>query len=175
MLIKRVQDVGIPSFMLFMKNKWWLTSRTTQNTTSKHKNFNIIPLIYREIDSFKTRFQLAKKQKIPIFHDVGIQNFEVIYKNKWWLISRTTQNTISKHKNFTIFPLSLRQIDVEKTRIQPAKTQEMTYFFMTLEFKILRLFMKKKWWLTFRTPQNTTSKNKNFNIFPLILRKIDAE
>jgi hypothetical protein len=24
---------------LFMKNKCWLTSRTTKNTTSKHKNF----------------------------------------------------------------------------------------------------------------------------------------
>jgi hypothetical protein len=31
-----------------------------------------------------------------------------------------------KHKNFTIFPLILRQIDAEKTHFQPAKTQKMT-------------------------------------------------
>jgi hypothetical protein len=37
-----------------MKNKWLLTSRTTQNPTSKHKNFTIIPLILREIEAEKT-------------------------------------------------------------------------------------------------------------------------
>jgi hypothetical protein len=96
-------------------------------------------------------------------------------KNKLWLTSRTTQNTSSKHKNFTIFPLILRERDAEKTRFQPSKTQKMTNFFMTLEFKSLRLFMKNKLWLTSRPTQNTTSKHKNFTIFPLILRERDAE
>jgi hypothetical protein len=40
---------------LFMKNKWCLSSRTTQNTTSKHKICNIFPLILREMDGDKTR------------------------------------------------------------------------------------------------------------------------
>jgi hypothetical protein len=31
-----------------------------------------------------------------------------------------------KHQNFTIFPLILRVIDVEKMHYQPAKTQKMT-------------------------------------------------
>jgi hypothetical protein len=96
-------------------------------------------------------------------------------KNKWWLTSRTTQNTTWKHKNFTIFPVTHREIDAEKRRFQPAKRQKMTNFFMTLEFKILRLFMKNKWWLTSRTTKNKTSKYKNFTIFPLILRVIDVE
>jgi hypothetical protein len=50
----------------------------------------------------------------------------------------------------------------------------MTTFFKTLEFKIMRLFMKNKWWLTSRTRQNTISKHRNCTIFPLILRETDA-
>jgi hypothetical protein len=96
-------------------------------------------------------------------------------KSKWWLTSRTTQNTISKHKNCTIFPLILRERDAQKTRFEPAKTQKMTSYFRTLEFKILRLFMMNKWWLTSRTIQNTTSKHKNCTIFPLIPRERDAD
>jgi hypothetical protein len=38
-----------------MKNNWWLTSRTTKNMTSKHKNCTIVPLILRERDADKTR------------------------------------------------------------------------------------------------------------------------
>jgi hypothetical protein len=49
-------------------------------------------------------------------------------KNVWWLISRTTQNTTSKHKNCTIFPLILKERDAENTRYQSAKTQKMTTF-----------------------------------------------
>jgi hypothetical protein len=68
---------------LFIKNKRWLTSRTTQNTTSKHKNFTIFPLIIGESDAEKKRFQPAKKQKITTFiREVGIQNFEVIYQEQ---------------------------------------------------------------------------------------------
>jgi hypothetical protein len=52
---------------LFMKNLWFLTSRTTQNTTSKPKNFTIFPLILRERDAEKTRFQAAKTQKMTNF------------------------------------------------------------------------------------------------------------
>jgi hypothetical protein len=37
---------------------------------------------------------------------------------------------------------------------------------MILGFKILRLFMMNKWWLTSRTNQNRTRNIKNFTIFP---------
>jgi hypothetical protein len=46
--------------------------------------------------------------------------------------------------------------------------------FRTLEFKILRFFMKNKWWLTSRKTQNTTYKHKNYTSFPLILRQTDG-
>jgi hypothetical protein len=55
----------------------------------------------------------------------------IFKKNKWWLTFRTKQNTNSNHKNFTIFPPILREIDAEKTCFQPAKTQEKTNFFMS--------------------------------------------
>jgi hypothetical protein len=178
------------SLRLFMKNKWWLTSRTTQNTISKHKNFTIFPLILRERDAEKTRFKAAKIQKManfswrwnskfwgylwrtiygshpeqhktrlrnikispnfllssekemlrkrvfrqrkrrkwPIFHDVRIQNFEVIY---WEQVMAHIQN-YTKYDietwNFHHFPLPLREIDDEKTRFQPAKKQKITNF-----------------------------------------------
>jgi hypothetical protein len=50
--------------------------------TWKHKNFNIFPLILREIDAEKTLFQPAKTQKMTNFSGHGIQNFEVIYEEK---------------------------------------------------------------------------------------------
>jgi hypothetical protein len=100
---------------LFMKNKWWLTSRATQNMTLKHKNFTIFHLILREINAEKTHFQSAKTQKMTINLEVGIQNLRLFLKNKWLLTSRTTQNMTLKHKNFTVFPLILREIDAEKT------------------------------------------------------------
>jgi hypothetical protein len=84
-------------------------------------------------------------------------------KIKWWHTSRTKQNTTLKHKNFTIFSLILREIDAEKTNFQPAKTQKMTNLFMNLEFKILRLLMKIKRWLTSRTTQ---TRLRNIKISP---------
>jgi hypothetical protein len=47
------------------------------------------------------------------------------------------------HKNSTIFPFILREIDAEETHFQPTKTQKMT---VTLEvgIKNFRLFMKNK-------------------------------
>jgi hypothetical protein len=129
--------------ILFMKKKWWITCRTTQNMTSKHKNFSIFLLILRERDAGKTRFQAAKTQKMTnLFMTLEFNILRLFMKNKWWLTSRTTQNTTSKHKNFNIFPLILREREAEKTRFQQTKTQKMTNFFITLEFKILRLFIK---------------------------------
>jgi hypothetical protein len=76
--------------------------------------------------------------------DVGIQNFEVIYEEQ--VVAHILYH--KKHdfetKNCTIFLLILREREGEKTRFQPAKTQKITTFFRTLEFKILRLFMKSK-------------------------------
>jgi hypothetical protein len=92
-------------------------------------------------------------------------------KNKWWLTSRFTQNTSSKPKGFTIFTLILRDIDAMKTRFQPAKTQKMTNFKMTFEFKILILFMKNLYWLTSRTTQNKTWNIKISTFFPLSKEK----
>jgi hypothetical protein len=89
---------------LFMKNKWLLTSRTTQHTTSKHKNYTIFPFILREIDADKTRLGRWNSKILRLF-----------MKNKWWLTSRTTQNTTLKHKNCTIFPLILRERDDDKS------------------------------------------------------------
>jgi hypothetical protein len=54
-----------------MKNKWWRSSGSKQNTTSKHKNFTIIPLILREIDIDKT-----------LLGD-WIQNFQIIYEEQF--------------------------------------------------------------------------------------------
>jgi hypothetical protein len=34
----------------------------------------------------------------------------------------------SKHKNFTIFPLTHRDVDAEKSHFQPAKTKKMSNF-----------------------------------------------
>jgi hypothetical protein len=95
-------------------------------------------------------------------------------KNQWWLKSRTTKNTTLKNKNCIILPFILRERDAEIKRFQPAKTQKMTTFFRTLEFKILKLFMKKKVMATSRTTQNTTLKHKNCRIFTLVIREMDA-
>jgi hypothetical protein len=66
MLRKHVQDIEFKSLRLFMKNKWYLTFRTTQNTTSRHKNFTIFLL------------SSEKEMLIKLVQDVAIQNFEVI-------------------------------------------------------------------------------------------------
>jgi hypothetical protein len=142
---------------------WWLISRTTQNSTSKHKNCTIFPLLLRE------------KDDVNMLSGRWNHNFAVILMNMWWLASRITQNTTSKHKNCTIFPLILRESDAVKTPFQPAKTQKMTTLFRTFEFKILKLFLKNKWWLTSRNKQKTISKYKNCTIFPLILRENDVD
>jgi hypothetical protein len=82
-----------------MKNKRWLTSRNTQNTSSKHKNFTIFPLINRDIDAKKTRFQPAKTKKMPnFFQDVEIQNLEVIYEEQVMVPIMNQKNKTSKNK-----------------------------------------------------------------------------
>jgi hypothetical protein len=67
---------------LFMKKKWWLTSKTTQIRTSKHENFTIFPLILRVIHAEKTRFQPAKTQKMKNFTGRWNSNFQVIYEEQ---------------------------------------------------------------------------------------------
>jgi hypothetical protein len=52
-----------------------------------------------------------------IFHDVGIQNFEVIYEEQVMAHIQNHKNTTSKHKNFSIFSLILREIDAEKSML----------------------------------------------------------
>jgi hypothetical protein len=147
--------------ILFMKNKWWLTSRTTQSSTSKYTNFTIFSLILREIDAEKTRFRQRKRKKWPIFHDFDFKILRLFKKNKWWLTSRTTQNTISKDKYFTIFSLILREIDAQKTRFQPAKTPKMTNF--------LWLWNSKFWGYLLRTndgshPETNKTRLQNIKI-----------
>jgi hypothetical protein len=67
----------------FIKNKWWLTSRTSQNTNSKHKNFTIFPLILRVIDVIKIAFSASENaENNQFFHGVAILNFEVIYEEQ---------------------------------------------------------------------------------------------
>jgi hypothetical protein len=48
------------------------------------------------------------------FHDVGIQNFEVFYEEQVLAHIQNHKKATSKHKNFTIFPHILREIDAEK-------------------------------------------------------------
>jgi hypothetical protein len=85
-----------------------------------------------------------KEMLIKRIQDVGIQNFEVIYEEQVMAHIQNHKNTTSKHVNCTIFPLNLRDQDADKTRFKPVKTQKMTTFFRTLEFKTFRLFMKNK-------------------------------
>jgi hypothetical protein len=92
----------------------------------------------------KRVFSQRKRRKRQFFHDVGIQNFEVIYEGQVMAHIQNHKNTTSKHKNFAIFPLILREIDAEKTCFQPAKTQKMNNLFMTLVYKILRIFKNNK-------------------------------
>jgi hypothetical protein len=132
---------------LFIKNKCWLTSRTIQNTTSKHKNFTILLPILREREAEKTRSGR--------------------WNSKFWgyLWRKSDGSHPEPHKH-----------DFETYKFQhfssyPQRKWCWENAFRTLEFKILRLFMNKKWWLTSRTAQNTTSKYKNSTIFPLILRE----
>jgi hypothetical protein len=111
---------------LIMKNMWWLSFRTTQNTTSKFKNYTIFSLIIREIDAEKTRFQPAKTQKMTNFFMTLEFKIEVIYEEQVMAHIQNHKNTTSKYKNFTIIPLYQWEIDAEKTRFQPTKTQKMT-------------------------------------------------
>jgi hypothetical protein len=148
-----------------------------QNYTYILRNIKTSPFFLLSSEKLmlgKLVFSQRKRRKWPILIYVGIQNLEVIYEEQLMAHIQNHTYTTSKHTNFTIIPLILREIDDEITRFQPAKIQKMNNFFMTLEFKILRLFLKNKWWLTSRTKQNTTLKHKNFTIFPIILREIDA-
>jgi hypothetical protein len=143
---------------LLIMNMWWLTTRTKKNTTSNHKNFTMLHLIFREIYVEKTHFLPAKTQKMTnFFMTLEFKFLGLFMNNKWWLSSRTTQNTTSKHKHFNIFPLILWEIDADKSSFQRDKAQKLTTYFMTLEFNILRSFMKNKWWITNRSTQNTTT------------------
>jgi hypothetical protein len=65
-----------------MKNKWWLTSRNTEIRNSKDKKFTIFPLILREIDTEKTRFQPAKTQKKTNYTGRWTSNYEDIYEEQ---------------------------------------------------------------------------------------------
>jgi transposase-like protein len=58
--------------------------------------------------------------------NVGIQNFGFIYEEQ--MMAHIQNHTIMtlNLKNFTIFPIILREIDAEKTHFQPAKTQKKT-------------------------------------------------
>jgi hypothetical protein len=201
MLRNAFRTLEFKIFRLFLKIKWWLTSRTTQNTTSKHKNFTIFPLILREIDAEKTRSGLwnlkfwgylwrtsdgshleihktrLRKTKISQFlllssekemlrkrvQDVGIQNFEVIYEEQM-------MDHIQKHNK-----TRLRNIKMSPYSSYPQRKRCWENAFRTLEFKILGLFLKNKWLLSSSTTQNTPSKHKHFTIFPLIYRERDAE
>jgi hypothetical protein len=67
---------------LFMKNKWWLISRTTQNTTSKQKfpHISSYPQRNRSLENAFIASENAVNDQY--FHDVVIQNFEVIYEEQ---------------------------------------------------------------------------------------------
>jgi hypothetical protein len=216
-----------------MKKKRLLKSSATLNTTSKHKNFNILPLILTEIDADKSRFHLAKTLKMsnfsgrwnskfwgylcrtsdgsnpephktwlrnikvtpfsllsseksmlrkrvfsqrncrkwPISQDVGIQNYEVIYEEQVMAhIQNQTKHEfeIEKFHHFSTYPQRNRCCE---NAISASENAENDQFLRTLEFKILMIFMKNKWWLTSRTTQNTTTKHKNFTIFLLSWEK----
>jgi hypothetical protein len=84
----------------------------------------------------KCVFRKRKCRKFPIFYDVGIQYFEVIYEEQ--VMAHIQNNTKHNFQKKKISTFSLREIDAEKTLFQAAKTQKMTNFFMTFEFKILR-------------------------------------
>jgi hypothetical protein len=55
MLIKCVLDVGILNFKYLSQEQVMAHIQNHTNTTSKHKNCTIFPLILREIDADKTR------------------------------------------------------------------------------------------------------------------------
>jgi hypothetical protein len=55
MLIKRFQDVGIQNFEVIYEEQVMAHNQNHKNTTSKHKNCTILPLILRERYADKTR------------------------------------------------------------------------------------------------------------------------
>jgi hypothetical protein len=76
----------------------------------------------------KRVFSQRKLRKWPLFQDVGIQNFKLFMKNKWWLTSRTTLNTPSKHKKFTIFLLSSEKgMVIKRVQVVGIQTFEVIY------------------------------------------------
>jgi hypothetical protein len=69
-----------------MMNKWWLTSRTTQNTYWKHKNFTVFPLILRKSILRKRVFSQRKRRKWPIISLRWISKF-------WGYLCRTSDGS----------------------------------------------------------------------------------
>jgi hypothetical protein len=157
-----------------MKNKWWLTCSTTQNMTSKLKKITIFSLILREVDDEKSRFQPAKIPKMTNSPGCWISSV-------WGYLWRTNDGSLPEpHKTWlrnikiSTFFLLPSGTSMLRKRDLTAKTKKMNNFFSTLEYKILRLFVKNKWWLTSRTTKIMTSIHKNFTLIPPILREIDA-
>jgi hypothetical protein len=52
---------------------------------------------------------------IKRFQEFRIQNFEVIYEEQVMAHIQNHKNTTWKHKNCTILPLTLREINADKT------------------------------------------------------------
>jgi hypothetical protein len=132
MMVKCVQDFGIQNFKFLSQEQMMvhIQNHTTHNFESnKLHHFSNYP---------------QKEMLIKRVQDVGIQNFEVIYEER---VMAHIQN-LKKHdfetQKLLHFPLILRERNAQKTRFKPAKTKKITTFFRTLEFKLLRLCMKKK-------------------------------
>jgi hypothetical protein len=158
-----------------MKNKRWLTFRTIQYMTSKHKNLTIFPIILRDIDDEKTRFQPAKTQKMTNFSGRLNSNFWVHLRRTSDRWHPETDKTCLGNKEISTFYLLSSEKSMVRKRVISQRNAEKDQLPRTLEFKILRLFMENKCWLTSRITQIMTSKHKKFTIFPLILRDVDAE
>jgi hypothetical protein len=79
------------------------------------KNFTNLPFSSQNSMRRKRFFSLQKRRKWQLHRTLKFKILNLLMKNKWWLTSKNTQNMNLKHKNFTIFPLILREINAEKT------------------------------------------------------------
>jgi hypothetical protein len=123
---------------LFIKNRRWSPKTTIINMIFKHKHFSVLPLLNREIDTEKTRFQKVKTKKMTISHDVRIRNFEDIYEKQ--MMAHIKNNNKYDFQIPTILPFYLLywENSMWKYHLFSLRKGRKWQFLKTLKFKILR-------------------------------------
>jgi hypothetical protein len=161
---------------IIVKKRWQLALRSILKKTWGYQKFHYTPSVHTIFDGEKALFSIRKCKNS---HSVSASECDILrifVKNRWHVPRRSILKMTWDHKKFHYIQYILyTKFSMRIKRFFSQRKCRKWYALSSLQYEILRLFVKNRWQVANRSILKMTWNHKNFHYLPPVHTIFDGK